>query len=120
MAIRVENTNAIMFGTFVNTTTITEASAELADGTVIVQKPIVIQRTVPANTAVEFVTREVDFLFPQGDAMDSWLLSVVTRAFDAPITVRLYQGAGLTLQELTVSGYAAQTVSDWTITTEAG
>ena len=116
MAVRVENGEALAFGTFaaeaeVTHFRVTRGAHRLVDG-----RPLASAVTVGANEGCQFAEGEIDLLFPANELEDAGLKQMIDAEFAHSITVDLMTDA-TTL--VAVSGYAAASSSDWDTSVES-
>ena len=114
MAIRVENTNSINFGTagaqFTASHVRLQHGSDAATQTV---RALAAPITVAQNQAIEIVARALDMLFPNGDFDNDFMEAILDPI--GTVRVDLMTDANTVVA---VSGYSQQTVSAWTYTQE--
>ena len=117
MAIRIENTNAVNFGTFDAETTVTHARA-LVGSDILTTRPLATQRTIAANGQAQFDAGEIDLVFPSNQMENAGYNALLALALDGTnaLTIKLLTDA---TTEVTTTGYDDQDVTAWTRTPEA-
>ena len=117
MAVRIENANAVNFGTFDTETDVSHARA-LVGNAVLTTRPLNTPRTIAANGQAQFDAGEIDFVFPANqfeNAGYNALLGLALNGTNA-LTVKLLTDA---TTEVTTPGYDDQDVAAWTRANEA-
>lgn len=116
MAIRIENTNGVQFGTLAAAATITHVRGKVGRH-VLFTEELSPQLVVAQNSLAELVAGALDVIINKNEGEDAGLQALVEPGLANPgITVELLTDA---TTEVAVTGYTAQTVTQWSIRTEA-
>ena len=115
MAVRVQNGEALNFGTFTGTVTVTHARIGHGSTTLVV-RPLAAERTVNSGAALEFIAGDIDLVFPSGQLEDTGLSALLGTYFSQSVWVDLMTGPTTVVSD---SGYSRQTSSTWTRNVES-
>lgn len=116
MAVRIQNSNSMNFGTFGTQAVVSHIRAKTAGGMVIGTKQLTSPVTIAANRSAEFVVGAIDFVFAKGQLEDAGLQDILNNYFDSADTeIELLTDSAT---EVAVSGYSSQTTRSWTYSTE--
>ena len=117
MAVRIENTGVLNFGTFLAQAVVTHARAQVGSD-VLTTRPLATQRTIAIGGQAEFAIGEIDLLFPANQMENAGLNALLALALDGTntVTIKLMTSASV---EVSVSGYADVDVAGWGRTNES-
>ena len=116
MAVRVENTGVLNFGTFLAQAVVTHARAQVGTA-ILTTRALTTTRTIAVGGQAEFAIGEIDLLFPANELENAGLNALIALALDGTnsITVKLMTSATV---EVAVGGYADVDVTGWGRTNE--
>ena len=115
MAIRVQNGEAINFGTLVAETVITHARVGFGSAT-LTTRPLDTDRTVAAGGQAEFAIGEIDLVFPSGQMEDDGISAAWALYFAQNVWIDAMTSS---TDVVATTGYSQQTSSIWGRTQEA-
>ena len=121
MAVRVENTNQINFGTLAGNQSITHARVRRAsdDGQPMV-KALGTTINAQATNALIINARDIDFVYDNGEFTNAHFRELVDGYWGATGTLGVEVDLMTSSTAVVVdSGYSQQTVNAWTITADA-
>ena len=113
MATNVSNTSTNSFGTFGASATVTHV--RVMDGS---QELVTIQlgtsRLIGSNVEAQIEAGDLDLKFNSGSYEDAGIRGLIQSAINSGLIIELLTGANT---EVAVSGYSAQTITNWTYAT---
>ena len=117
MAVRVENSGAINFGTFASAAVVTHARAQFGTA-ILTTRALTTQRTIAAGEQGEFANGDLDLVFPANQLENAGLNALLSLALDGTnaLTIKLMTSANV---EVSVGGYSDQDVTGWNLTNES-
>ena len=117
MAVRVENTGVLNFGTFLASATVTHARAQVGTA-ILTTRALTTTRTIAVGGQAEFAIGEIDLLFPANELENAGLNALIALALDGTnsITIKLMTSSTV---EVSVSGYSDVDVTGWGRTNES-
>ena len=117
MAVRVENTSIVNFGTFGAAATVTHFRVSIGN-VAIFTRPLTTSRVIAIGGQAQFAADELDFLFPSNQLDDAGYEDLLDLAFDGSNSFNVDLLTSVS-QVVSVSGYSQQQVTAWTTSTEA-
>ena len=117
MAVRIENGEAINFGTLAAETVITHGRVSVGN-VVLVTRPLATNRTIAANGQAEFAIGDIDLLFPANEYENGGYQDLLELAFDGTNSFNIDAMTDATTVVAT-SGYSQQSSANWTTSTES-
>ena len=111
MAVRVENTGVLNFGTFLAAATVSHARAQVGSD-ILTTRPLATTRMIAVGGQAEFAVGEIDFLFPANEMINAGLNALIALALDGTnsITIKLMTSS---TSEVAVAGYSDVDVTGW-------
>ena len=116
MAVRIQNTGVVNFGTFLAAATITHARAQVGSD-VLTTRPLTTTRTIAIGGQAEFAIGEIDLIFPANQMENAGLNALLALALDGTNSLTIKAMTSSTV-EVAVTGYADQDVTGWGLTNE--
>lgn len=117
MAVRIENTGVLNFGTFLAQAVVTHARAQVGSD-VLTTRPLATTRTIAIGGQAEFAIGEIDLRFPANQMENAGLNALLALALDGTNTVTIKLMTSTTV-EVSVGGYADVDVTGWGRTNES-
>ena len=117
MAVRVENTGIVNFGTLTAETTVTHARLSVG-AQELVTRQLAAPRTVDAGGQLQFNVNEIDLLFPSNVFENAGYSALLAFAFNGinALKVDILTDANTVVA---TQGYVSRNVTGWRRTTEA-
>ena len=117
MAVRIENTGVLNFGTFLAQAVVTHARAQVG-AAILTTRPLASTRTIAVGGQAEFAVGEIDLLFPANQMVNAGLNALFALALDGTNAITIKLMTSLTA-EVAVAGYADVDVTGWNRSNES-
>lgn len=117
MAVRIQNSGAVNFGTFGAETVVTHGRLTVGSG-ILTTRPLTAQRTIANGGQAEFAIGEIDVVIPANELVNEGLNALLALALNGTnaILVDLMTAADTVVA---TTGYSQQSVTGWSLTNEA-
>ena len=117
MAVRIENTGVLNFGTFLAQAVVTHARAQVGSA-ILTTRMLATTRTIAVGGQAEFAVGEIDLLFPANEMENAGYNALFALALNGTnsITIKLMTSS---TSEVNVAGYADVDVTGWSRSNES-
>lgn len=116
MAVRIQNSGVVGFGTFATQTTVTHARVSVGSA-VLTTRPLTTSRTIGAGGSAQFAIGEIDLVFPANQLDNAGLNALLALALNGTNALNVDLMTSAT-NVVATSGYSQQAVTGWSRSNE--